>query len=273
MRGAIADYGLGNARKLLYVSALEKALREAGHEIHKHPIGTLPPKGVDFAVFWGMKTAPVPALREARIPFIVSEMPYFGGRQAAASLGWNHLARHALRPPPGTKPRPQPEIKPWKSDNTGKVMVLGQVPRDYAVRNINMTVWANDTIEAARKTWGREVVFRPHPATTRNMGFGFSVPPLHAALAAQHVWLAVTYNSSAAVECAASGIPTVALDDASMAFEVASHSIGERKMPNREQWAHWLSYCQWSHQEFEDGTALAHIMRGYDAAKADAEQY
>lgn len=273
MRVAVADYGAGNARKLLYVAALEKALREAGHDIQKHPIGTSPPKGVDFAVFWGLKTAPVPQIREARIPFIVSEMPYFGGRQVAASLGWNHLARHALRPPPGDKPRPQPELKPWKGDNTGKVMVLGQVPRDYAVRDINMTVWANETIEAARKAWGRETIFRPHPHSVRNAGMATSLLPLPAALAAQHVWMAVTYNSSAAVECVSNGVPTVALNDASMSWDVTSHSIGERKMPDREAWAHWLSYCQWSHEEFENGVALAHIMRGYDEARADAERF
>lgn len=270
MKVAVATYTEGNPRKALYQGLLEKALRVAGHDLVQHPIGSLPPKGVDFAIFWGMKTAPVPQLCEARLPFLVSEMRYFGPRAAAASLGWNHLARHAIRPAPGSAPRQQPKLLPWKHDNTGKVMVLGQMQRDYSTRAVNIRQWESDAYDEARRVWGRETVYRPHPNRYRNMGISIPLQPIDVALADENVWLAVSYNSTAGVDAVAAGVPTVTTDDASMAWDVAAHTIAERKMPDREAWAHWLSYTQWSQEEFANGVALAHMMSAYEQARADA---
>ena len=270
MKVAVATYTQGNPRKALYQGLLEKALTDAGHTLLHHPIGSVPPKGVDFAVFWGTKTAPIPVLRERRLPFLVSENRYFGPRQVAASLGWNYLARRAIRSAPGTAPRPQPRLLPWKHDNAGKVMILGQVPRDAAVRDINIRQWESDAFHEARRVWGRETVYRPHPNCLKNSGL--TVPPIEAALADENVWLAVSYNSCSGVDAVSAGVPTVTMDEGSMAWDVASHSIGERKMPDREAWAHWISYTQWTQEEFSNGAALSHSMRAYDEARADAER-
>jgi len=272
MRVAVAQYTEGNARKALYQGLLEKALTDAGHTLIKHPIGSAPIKGADFAVFWGMKTAPVPLLREYRLPFLVSEMRYFGPRQAAASLGWNHLARHAIRPAPGHEPRPQPVLKPWKHDNTGKVMILGQMQRDYATRLVNIRQWESDAYDEAKRAWGRETIYRPHPNRFRNMGIAHDQRPIAEALADENVWLAVSYNSTAGVDAVSAGVPTVAIDSASMAWDVSSHSIAERKMPDREQWAHWISWTQFNQQEFANGVGLSHMMKAYEEAREDAER-
>lgn len=271
MKVAVAQYTNGNPRKALYQGLLERALTDAGHTLVRHPIGTAPPCGVDFAVFWGTKTAPIPILRERRIPFLVSENRYFGPRQLNASLGWNHLARRAIRPAPGNAPRPQPALRPWKHDNAGKVMILGQVPRDAAVQGIDIRQWESDAYDAARKAWGRDTVYRPHPNRLKNAGIAAPLAPIDKALIDENVWLAVSYNSCSGVDAVCAGVPTVTLDEGSMAWDVASHSIGERKMPDREAWAHWLSYTQWSQDEFSNGAALAHMLLSYDEALADAE--
>ena len=270
MKVAVATYTNGNPRKALYQGLLERALTDAGHKLVHHPIGSLPPP-CDFAVFWGTKTAPIPILRERRIPFLVSEMRYFGPRQGAASLGWNHLARRAIRPAPSAAPRPRPRLAPWKHDNVGKVMILGQVPRDAAVQNIDIRQWEADAFAEARRVWGRETVYRPHPNRLKNAGLSIPIAPIEVALADENVWLAVSYNSCAGVDAVSAGVPTVTIDEGSMAWDVASHSIGERKMPDREAWAHWISYTQWSQDEFGNGAALAHMMRSFDEARADAE--
>lgn len=269
MKVAVAQYTNGNPRKALYQGLLEQALTDAGHTLVRHLIGTAPPRGVDFAVFWGTKTAPIPILREQRMPFLVSENRYFGPRQANASLGWNHLARRAIRPAPGTAPRPRPTLRLWKHDNAGKVMILGQVPRDAAVRDIDIRKWESDAYDEARRVWSRETVYRPHPNRLKNSGI--TIAPIEKALVDENVWLAVSYNSCSGVDAVSAGVPTVAMDEGSMAWDVASHAIGERKMPDREAWAHWLSYTQWSQEEFSNGAALHHLMLSYDAAKADAE--
>ena len=272
MKVAVASYTEGNPRKALYQGLLEQALKAAGHDLVRHHIGSQPPHGVDFAVFWGTKTAPVPLLRERRLPFLVSENRYFGPRQVAASLGWNHLARRAIRPAPGTAPRPQPALRPWKQDNTGKVMILGQVPRDAAVQGIDIRRWESDAYDAALKTWGREVIYRPHPNRLKNAGLSTPLVTIEKALVDENVWLAVSYNSCSGVDAVSAGVPTVAIDEGSMAWDVASHSIAERKIPDREAWAHWISYTQWSQEEFANGVALAHMMLGYEQARANADR-
>lgn len=272
MKVAIADYGPSVGRKAYYLGLLEQSIASAGHTILKHRIGTSPPAGTELAVFWGMKTAPVPRLREARLPFIVSEMNYFGPRGKTASIGWNYLGRKAIRPEPGTEPRPQPVLKPWIERNHGKIMVFGQVQRDYAVRNIDVDRWASQVSSEARSLWQREVVFRPHPNKLRNMG-GTPFLGTEAALVHDNVWLGITHSSTSAVKCVAEGIPCIATSPESVAYDVCGHTVSERIQPDREAWAHMLSYWQWTPTEFCNGKALEWIMRSFEQARDDARKY
>lgn len=174
------------------------------------------------------------------------------------TLSWNRAGRLGIRPAPGHEPRPQRPLMPWKSDNTGCVMVLGESPRD-----ILQKWWESEMDHAAATEWKRMVLYRPHPDIQR-------IAPIAADLVARRAWLTISQHTYAAVDAVCAGIPGVTTDPASMAWDVTSHSIGERKMPDREQWAHWLSYTQFSPEEIGDGTALRHMMQAYEEAKADA---
>jgi hypothetical protein len=280
---------------------LKQGLEALGHKCVPYVGREGLPQDVDFAIFWGMKRRPRSDCRERQIPFLLLETHVFGPKTTHASLGWNDIAGRALRPAPASAPRLQPgtwgfeqvqdlgraeltyrwgRMAPWKSDNTGKVMVFGQMPVDYAVWNVDITRWERGAAKEAAE-WGREVIRRPHPNWQRSL-MPARYPneyrvreshrvPLRQALADENVWLAVTYNSTSAVESVSAGIPTVAMDDGSMAWDVSSHAIGERKTPNREAWAHALSYCQWSAEEFATGQALEHLLPHFEAAQADAK--
>lgn len=174
------------------------------------------------------------------------------------NLSWNRTGRLGIRPAPGHELRPRRPMLPWKSDNTGCVMVLGESPRDVLQK-----WWENDTDHAAATEWKRMVLYRPHPHVHR-------APPIEADLWARRAWLTISQRTYAAVDAVCMGIPGVTTDPASMAWDVTSHKIGERKMPDREAWAHWLSWTQFSPEEIGDGTALRHFMGAFDEAKADA---
>ena len=105
--------------------------------------------------------------------------------------------------------------------------------------------WDNET------NWYRAVQdkcthFRPHPRGGNPTGLPVSQDWSKAKCA-------VVLNSSIGVQAVLCGIPTVTMDKGSMAWPVTSHSIGEIYTPERDEWCHWLAWCQWSHDEIKEG--------------------
>ena len=97
--------------------------------------------------------------------------------------------------------------------------------------------------------------FRQHPAGDNPTG----LPP---APDWTDVGQVITLNSSIGVESAMKGIPTVAMDRGSMAYEVSSQNPGERIMPPRRNWLEWLAWTQWSWREIEAGFPIRHLFEG-----------
>jgi hypothetical protein len=94
--------------------------------------------------------------------------------------------------------------------------------------------------------------FRKHPAGDNPTG-----------LAETRTWdgcgLAVTLNSSVAVDAVLSGIPSVTMDEGAMAWDVTSHD-GEIIKPPRRDWLHWLAWTQWTWTEIAEGKPWAHFL-------------
>jgi hypothetical protein len=66
--------------------------------------------------------------------------------------------------------------------------------------------------------------------------------------------VAVVLNSSIAVKALMEGVPVVTMDRGSMAWEITGHTLDDIRTPEREDWCHWLAWCQWSHDEIQEGT-------------------
>lgn len=103
--------------------------------------------------------------------------------------------------------------------------------------------------------WYRSVKathFRKHPAGDNPTGLpeesGFT-----------DCRVAVTLNSSIAVQTVMQGVPTVTMDEASMAWDVTGHSPEDIRMPDRRPWCHALAWTQWSHDEIREGRPIAHL--------------
>jgi hypothetical protein len=69
----------------------------------------------------------------------------------------------------------------------------------------------------------------------------------------------VTFNSNSAVDAVLAGVPAYVEDEGGMAFDVASHTVGEIHRPDRAQWAHDLAYCQWTVDEMASGATWEHL--------------
>jgi len=83
------------------------------------------------------------------------------------------------------------------------------------------------------------------------------MPPIEKDLEAARY--AVTFNSNSGVDAALAGVPVVAMDEGSMAWQVAGHRIGEIVFPDREKWAHDLAFAQWDVEEITSGEAWEHL--------------
>ena len=95
--------------------------------------------------------------------------------------------------------------------------------------------------------------FRPHPAGDNPTG-------LPETRSWNGVGKAITLNSSVAVEAVLDGVPTVTMDEGSMAWDVTSHVSIETLKPPRLPWLHWLAWTQWTHDEIGEGRPWAHLL-------------
>ena len=66
--------------------------------------------------------------------------------------------------------------------------------------------------------------------------------------------LAVSLNSTVAIETVLLGVPTVTMDEGSPAWPVCAHHMGHvRRSDNRLAWLEYLSNCQWNYKQIQNG--------------------
>lgn len=210
-------------------------------------------------------------LRAAGHEVLVMERGYLGDRFNWYSLGWNGLNGFAEFPPYphyGGGARFGREhgalLRPWRHDGD-YVLLLGQVPGDAALRGEDLLPWYSKAALRAHNAYELPVKFRGHPeAIKRGYKFqpGYTEPSegtLDEALA--RAFVAITYNSNSAVDAVLAGVPTVAVDQGSMAWPVAAHHIGELRRPDRTDWAARLAWKQWRLEEIARGVPFQVLPR------------
>ena len=142
---------------------------------------------------------------------------------------------------------------------------MGQVPGDASVAGLDPDSWYQSQVNALHAVGYEDVAFRHHPVRTterppRGCSFVSGSVPLAEAL--RGVDLVVTLNSNSAVDAVLAGVPAVATDPGSMAWDVTSRTV--RDLPwvgDREPWAHALAWCQWLPEELESGAFWEHLGR------------
>jgi hypothetical protein len=255
--------GKYTSRKTIATDTLLKGLKALGIDTELRHYDDPPSRDSDFAVVWGHKHRCCAIARACALPLLILEMGCFGNRATNFTLTWNWGNRLGIRPEAGDTLRPQPTLAPWRESNDGRIVVFDQTPTDIQFQEVAGTQWAERIAHEAGKFWGRDTYVRPHPNVRRTVSIDEDL---------RDCWMGITYTSSSAINCVAAGVPCIAVNPKSMAWDVTGRTMEDRVTPDRSAWAHWLSWCQWTGEELEDGSALTHILKAHDEAKDKVEE-
>lgn len=157
-------------------------------------------------------------------------------------------------------------LLPWRKAGA-YVLLCSQVPNDAAVGDMNPRQWAAGVVEKLKALTDRPILYRPHPddpAPKGIKGVEFSQgKSIEEDL--RGAWATVAWNSNALVASLVAGVPAFALGPGSMVEAMANkvlENVESPRMPDRQQWAHDLAYCQWSGPELEAGLTWRHLILG-----------
>ena len=186
---------------------------------------------------------------EAEGPFLLVDRCSFGDPAAWVSLvlgGHGRRGDHRVpEAPDGSRwERYGVAVHPWRRG--GERTVLCGQTETYSPRYATLAAWY--AIAAPRCT-----DFRPHPEAVRPSADSCPAARLPTTRSWSGCRLAVTLNSSIAVDTVLAGIPTVTMDEGAMAWDVTGHDPDEIVTPDRTAWLHWLAWTQWTHDEIREG--------------------
>lgn len=183
-------------------------------------------------------------------------------------IGWDGFAGHADFVSDGVSPdrwnRMPIRSKPWRDRVPGNVLVIGQLPRDTQVQDVDHIKWCQETVRECRFLFGtKTVVFRPHPKCDGPGIYGIDKRFIEQGKLRESLHKAervVIWNSTTGVDALLAGVPVVAMDEGAMAWPVASHALDHRlKYPSRRQWLASLGYSQWNRLEMRRGAPWLHL--------------
>jgi len=165
----------------------------------------------------------------------------------------------------------------WRDPSQGNILLMTQLPGDASVRAMDMAQWTLYCISRIRQLTDRAIRVRLHPALSAKgrQEFLRDLAPILIENHSNVTWssgldqtlnaalsdcgVCVTYSSGSAIDAIVRGIPTIAMDEASMAFPVSSHFVEDvidPKLATRsevEQWIQMLANNQFNEQQIRSG--------------------
>lgn len=242
-----------------------------GFRAHGHQVCVGGPdyriKEYDLVVFWGhRKKNLIRDAGKANIPYLVCELGYLGDRMTWMSMGYNGLNGRAdflneNVPPDRWEKYWADTVKPWR-EGGDYALIMGQVPGDAALAHVDINQFYHDAAIKAKEQYGK-VYFRPHPQVKDMTISGAANIESSLSEALSEAAVVITCNSNSGVDAVMAGIPTVAMDIGSMAWDVTTHDISHPPIrPDRSDWGRKLAYCQWLPDEVQSGLAWEHLKSG-----------
>lgn len=222
--------------------------------------------GVNKVCVWGWKMGA--RYRQKGFDVLVMERGYIGDRFKYTSLGWNGLNNYATFPeyPDDGGKRFHEHggiIKPWKKEGD-YILILGQVPGDQSLKGRSLIPWYTEMARKAAYKYRLPVHFRPHPDCAKKgikqiiPGTKPSTGTLEEALAGAK--FSIAYNSNSCLDSILAGVPCVAGDKGTMAWELCSKSVNNIIYPDREKIVHAIAWKQWSPEELQEGIPLKGLL-------------
>lgn len=187
---------------------------------------------------------------EADGPFLLVDRCSFGDPAHWVSLVFGGHGRRGDHRVPAARDgsrweRYGVDVQPWRTEGH-RTILCGQM-ETYSPEYPTPEAWYADV--APRCTH-----FRAHPSDMEPPADSSPASLLPTTRSWNDCQLAVTLNSSVAVDTVLAGIPTVTMDAGAMAWSVTGHDPDEIVTPDRTEWLHWLAWTQWTHDEIRDGT-------------------
>lgn len=259
--------------QLLHAEALMRGIRRHGITASQGHYNRA--AGADIAVIWSWRQMGVIVDASARgAHVLVMERGFLQPREQWCSLaldGFNGRGQFAPAKDGGVRWRRHfaGRMEPWRADGHYE-LVIGQLPGDSALMGCDIDGWVRKTCTHLLKQ-GQKVIYRPHPLakgmrrSVRDLPAGVTVHtgPLFEAFA--HARRCITYNSTTAVEAVLAGLPTVADDRGSIAWDVTGHELDDPpRTPERAYWCHDMAWRQWKLEELADGSAWEHVKQCLD---------
>jgi len=203
-------------------------------------------------------------------------------------FGLNHFMRkvgefYNQNSPPDRWKKLQQEqninIKEWRNHGN-HILVILQKQYDSSLVGLYETykdygVWLKGVLEEIRKHTDRKIIVRDHPRlkfdgikkaigdlknieiSKNNIAINRSTAGHHLLKDFEDAWAVVGYTSSTLTDSVCEGIPTFALSEYAMAYDVCNNDLSKIEIPNRnidrQQWLNDMAYAQWSYDEIRKG--------------------
>lgn len=252
-----------STHQVTHQEAMAEGLRKLGVEVS---LGVSADPKIKYVACWGWRLGA--ALRQQGHEVLVMERGYLGDRFAWTSLAWNGLNGRGTFPEypddGGERFRKHYTLSPWKEHQGECAVIMGQVPGDASLQGRNLTPWYEATAVLAADAYSKPVLFRNHPVAVQK---GHKIQPRHTQSCIGELdeilnkaAVVITYNSNSAVDAVVAGVPAVAMDAGSMAWDVTGRNVGDLIRPDRESWAYKLAWKQWSLDEIKSGFALKRLL-------------
>lgn len=251
----------GLAHHRFWVGAFADGLKRHGWEVE---VSRDEIKPSDLLVVWGVRHPSAFAVQRAAAGEIcVLERGYVGNRELWTSVSFGGRLngrgefRGALDDPWRWESYFPERLKDWQH-RSGYALIMGQVPNDQALAGVNIGRWYATMVKALRRE-GHDVRFRPHPLAAKVRVPGCTTLKGNLADALERAGFVVTWNSNSAVDAVLDGVPAVAMDAGSMAWDVAGHEPRRPPTPDRGRWAAALAWKQWSESEIRSGECWEYV--------------
>lgn len=182
--------------------------------------------------------------------------------ETADPMRWATLAR-----------RLKIEVKPWKTQNTGHILIACQRDGGWSMQGQNVLQWLEQTVNKIREVVDAPILVRFHPGDKHKDTYGPKIKHLNIIPSTSSSLLHdlknarafVGHNSSPAVIAAIEGVP-VFLTDAgrSQAKDIAHVNFKEILTPrelDRSIWLQKLAMCHWTQDELKNGECWKHMKK------------
>ncbi len=223
------------------------------------------PCEADLVAMWsGRQSAVIAAAQARKTPLLVMELGNLPPRPDWTCCGFNGMLRNGVYPEPldgGARCRRHflPTVQPWRDPRDGYALVIDQITGPRSLPGPFDHRWTEGAIRTLRQQ-GRSIRYRRHPSA-ESVGDdwfpeGLDVSARTLADDFAGAAFCVTYNSSVACEAIVAGVPSIAWDKASMAWDVTTHDLDAAAAPpDRTEWLNRLAWTQWRADEIASGDA------------------